>query len=73
MKKLLIVATMVIFLSSCTMYPNRRSDDEIFFGDRLIETREIPRAKKVNSSFIYNYEDDHKDDECLECQIEDNE
>ena len=54
------------------MYPTRRSDEQIFYGDTLIETRETPKAKKINSSFIYSYEDEHESDECLECQIEDN-
>lgn len=54
------------------MYPTRRSDEQIFYGDTLVETRETPKAKKINSSFTYSLEDDYKDDECLECQIEDN-
>lgn len=72
MKKLLTLALLTIFLSSCTMYPTRRSDEQIFYGDTLIETKETPKAKKINSSFTYSYEDDYKDDECIECQIEDN-
>lgn len=72
MKKILTLALITICLSSCTMYPTRRSDEQIFYGDALVETRETPKAKKINSSFIYNLEDDYKDDECLECQIEDN-
>lgn len=54
------------------MFPDKRSDQEIFYGESLIETREIPRAKKINTSFIYNYEDDYRDEECLECEIENN-
>ena len=54
------------------MYPTRRSDEQIFYGDSLIETRETPKAKKINSSFIYSYEDEHESDEYFECQIEDN-
>lgn len=72
MKKILTLALITICLSSCTMYPTRRSDEQIFYGDSLIETRETPRAKKINSSFIYSYEDEHESYECLECQIEDN-
>lgn len=72
MKKILTLALITICLSSCTMYPTRRSDEQIFYGDSLIETREIPKAKKINSSFIYSYEDEHESYECLECQIEDN-
>lgn len=72
MKKLLTLALLTICLSSCTMYPTRRSDEQIFYGDTLIETRETPKAKKINSSFTYSYEDEYKDDECIECQIEDN-
>ena len=68
MKKLLTLALFTICLSSCTMYPTRRSDEQVFYGDTLIETRETPKAKKINSSFTYSYEDD----ECIECQIEDN-
>ena len=72
MKKLLTLALLTICLSSCTMYPTRRSDEQIFYGDSLIETRETPKAKKINSSFIYSYEDEHESDEYFECQIEDN-
>lgn len=72
MRKLLALALVTVCLSSCTMYPTRRSDEQIFYGDTLIETRETPKAKKKNSSFTYSLEDDYKDDECLECQIEDN-
>lgn len=72
MRKLLTLAFVTICLSSCTMYPTRRSDEQIFYGDTLVETRETPKAKKINSSFTYSLEDDYKDDECLECQIEDN-
>lgn len=72
MRKLLALALVTVCLSSCTMYPTRRSDEQIFYGDTLIETRETPKAKKINSSFTYSLEDDYKDDECLECQIEDN-
>lgn len=66
MKKLLLVALLSISLSSCMMFPDRRSDQEIFYGEKLIETREIPKAKKVNTSFIYSYEDEHKDEDCIE-------
>ncbi|WP_282929393.1 hypothetical protein [Anaerococcus sp. Marseille-Q7828] len=72
MKKILTLALITICLSSCTMYPTRRSDEQIFYGDTLIETRETPKAKKINSSFTYSLEEDYRDDECLECQIEDN-
>ncbi|WP_073998253.1 hypothetical protein [Anaerococcus urinomassiliensis] len=72
MKKLLTLALLTICLSSCTMYPTRRSDEQIFYGDTLIETRQTPKAKKINSSFTYSYEDEYKDDEFIECQIEDN-
>ena len=72
MKKILVLALITMSLSSCTMYPTRRSDEQIFYGDTLIETRETPKEKKINSSFTYSYEDDYKDDECIECQIEDN-
>ena len=54
------------------MFPDRMSDQQIFYGDKLFETREIPRLKKVNSSFIYNYEDDHIYDDCKEYQRQDN-
>lgn len=72
MKKILTLALITICLSSCTMYPTRRSDEQIFYGDSLIESRETPKAKKINSSFIYSYEDDYKYEDCIECQIEDN-
>ena len=72
MKKILVLAVITISLSSCTMYPTRRSDEQIFYGDTLIETRETPKAKKINSSFTYSYEDDYKYEDCIECQIEDN-
>ena len=72
MKKILVLTLITISLSSCTMYPTRRSDEQIFYGDTFIETRETPKAKKINSSFIYSYEDEHESYECLECQIEGN-
>ncbi len=72
MKKILVLALITISLSSCNMYPTRRSDEQIFYGDTLIETRQTPKAKKINSSFTYSYEDEYKDDEFIECQIEDN-
>ena len=51
------------------MQTDEKSDQEIFYGDKLIETREIPKAKKINSSFIYNYQDDHKNlDDCIDCR-----
>ena len=72
MKKILILTLLSISLSSCMMFPDKRSGQEIFYGEKLIETREIPKAKKANTSFIYNYEDDYKDEECIECQNENN-
>lgn len=65
MKKVFIFALLAIFLSSCTMFPNKKSDEQLFYGDSLAHTKETPMKKKVNSSFIYNYEDDHKDDDCI--------
>lgn len=51
------------------MQADKKSDQEIFYGDKLIEIREIPKAKKINSSFIYNYEDEHKNlDDCSDCR-----
>lgn len=51
------------------MQADKKSDQEIFYGDKLIEYREIPKAKKINSSFIYNYEDEHKNlVDCSDCR-----
>ncbi len=68
MKKIFIML-FVLLLSSCSMQADKKSDQEIFYGDKLIEIREIPKAKKINSSFIYNYEDEHKNlDDCSDCR-----
>ena len=68
MKKIFIILFIFLF-SSCKMQTDEKSDQEIFYGDKLIETREIPKAKKINSSFIYNYQDDHKNlDDCEDCR-----
>lgn len=64
-KKYVLIGLIGMILSGCTMYPDKYSDQEIFYGDKLIETREIPRAKKVNSSFIYDRDLDEK--ECEDC------
>ncbi|MFO3717994.1 hypothetical protein AB9Q04_06605 [Anaerococcus sp. ENR1011] len=67
MKKILLIALMGLSLSSCMMFPDKYSDQEIIYGDSLAETREIPKYKRINSSFTYNPEDDKE--ECEECQI----
>lgn len=68
MKKIFIILFIFLF-SSCKMQTDEKSDQEIFYGDKLIEIREIPKAKKINSSFIYNYQDDHKNlDDCIDCR-----
>lgn len=67
MKKILLIALMGLSLSSCMMFPDKYSDQEIIYGDSLVETREIPKYKRINSSFTYNPEDD--EEECEDCQI----
>ena len=64
-KKYILIGFIGMILSGCTMYPDKYSDEKIFYGNKLIETREIPRAKKVNSSFIYDRDLDNKD--CEDC------
>jgi len=49
------------------MFPDKNSDQEIFYGESLAQSREIPKAKRINSSFTYIPEDD--DEDCEECQI----
>ncbi|WP_416334924.1 hypothetical protein ACKRLN_00430 [Anaerococcus sp. DFU013_CI05] len=67
MKKILLIGLVGLSLSSCTMFSDKYSDQEIIYGENLIETREIPTLKRVNSSFTYIPEED--DEECEECQI----
>lgn len=66
MKKILLIGLIGLSLSSCTMFPDKYSDQEIFYGDKLFETRELPKLNRINSSFTYNPEDDYE--ECEECQ-----
>ncbi len=66
MKKILLIALVGLSLSSCMMAPDKYSEQEIFYGDSLAETREIPKYKRINSSFTY-IPDEDKD--CDECQI----
>lgn len=67
MKKILLIGLVGLSLSSCTMFPDKYSGQEIIYGENLIETREIPTLKRINSSFTYIPEED--DEECEECQI----
>lgn len=74
MKKIFIILFIFLF-SSCKMQADEKSDQEIFYGDKLIEIKEIPDEKKINSSFIYNYDDACKDfeeymnlDDCIDCR-----
>ncbi|MDU5230524.1 Uncharacterised protein [Anaerococcus octavius] len=67
MKKFLLIVLMCLSLSSCMMFPDKNSDQEIFYGESLAQSREIPKAKRINSSFTYIPEDD--DEDCEECQI----
>ena len=48
MKKILLIALVGLSLSSCMMAPDKYSEQEIFYGDSLAETREIPKYKRIN-------------------------
>ena len=59
MKKILLAVAMVLSLSSCAMAPDEYTGQELIYGDKLIESREIPEFKRINSSFTYkdSYDD----------------
>ena len=57
MKKIVLLIIGVIGLSSCTMFPNDRSTQQIFYGEPLVKTGPADPNKDLNNtSFIYDPE-----------------
>lgn len=66
MKKIFIIAVMALGLSSCTMQEDNYSNQQIFYGDKLIKARGLRDSEKEENGFIYNHDKDY--DECKDCQ-----
>lgn len=66
MKKLIFIVVMVLGLSSCSIHESDQTDQKLFYGDTLVKGRGLRDREKIDSGFIYNYEED---EECEDCQI----
>lgn len=66
MKKVILIAVMVLGLSSCTMQEDNNSGQQMFYGDKLIKARGLRDTEKEENGFIYNHDKDY--DECEDCQ-----
>lgn len=68
MKKKILIGLMILGLSSCTMHEDKYTGQEIFYSQEpLAESRELPKYKRINSSFTYRKGDDIEN--CNNCPI----
>mgnify|MGYP000115115591 CR=1 FL=1 len=66
MKKLIFIVVIFLGLSSCSIHESDQTDQKLFYGDTLVKGRGLRDREKIDSGFIYNYEED---EECEDCQI----
>lgn len=69
MKKIIFIVVMALSLSSCSIHEADKTAQKLFYGDTLFKGRGLRDRDKIDSGFIYNYDDDKKDEECEDYQI----
>lgn len=65
-KKVILGLGLVLSLSSCAMHEDKYSDQQIFYGETLIDAQRNIERKEANTSFIY----DPEKNDCYDGDIE---